>query len=147
MTEGNDVKHSWIGLNSCFSASPKYALTFLIVHVGDSISASRRVRFIANLGDRRGVDAIFNEGVYTWVLKIVTTCQTDSLTNLIKCVVVCRSYSYAFWSTSLWARGLTCTCIYFILIACRVIPMIALHGVKCKCTCIYMYVCVTYVRS
>ena len=101
MTEGNDVKHSWIGLNSCFSASPKHALTFLIV--GDSISASRRVCFIANLGDRRGVDAIFNEGIYTWVLKIVTDSQTDSLTNLIKCVVICRSYSYAFWSTSLWA--------------------------------------------
>ena len=41
-----------------------------------------------------------------WVLKIVTDGQTDSLTNLIKCVVVCRSYSYAFWSTSLWAPGL-----------------------------------------
>ena len=37
-------------LNSCFSASPKHALTFLVV--SDSISASRCVRFIANLGDR-----------------------------------------------------------------------------------------------
>ena len=43
------------------------------------------------------LEAIFNEGVYTWVLKI--DCQTD----LIKCAVVYRSYSYAFWSTSLWA--------------------------------------------
>ena len=43
----NDVKHSWVGLNSCFLASPKHTLTFLIV--GDSISASRHVRFIANL--------------------------------------------------------------------------------------------------
>ena len=34
------------------------------------------------------LEAIFNEGVYTWVLKIVTESQTDSLTNLIKCVVV-----------------------------------------------------------
>ena len=42
------------------------------------------------------LEAIFNEGVYTWVLKIVTDGQTDSLTNLIKCVVVYRSYSYAF---------------------------------------------------
>ena len=53
-------------LESCFSASPKYALTFLIVD--DSISASRCVRFIAtlaNLGDLRGVDVIFNEGVDT----------------------------------------------------------------------------------
>ena len=50
MTEGNDVKHYCIGLNSYFSASPKRALTFLIV--GDSISASRRVCFIANLEDR-----------------------------------------------------------------------------------------------
>ena len=71
--------------------------------VGDSISASRLVPFVANLGDRRGVDAIFNEGVYMWVLKIVTDSQTVSLTNLIKCVVVCCSYSYAFWSNSLWA--------------------------------------------
>ena len=47
----------------------------------------------------RFLEAIFNEGVYTWVLKIVTDSQTNSLTNLIKCVVVCRSYSYAFWST------------------------------------------------
>ena len=94
MTEGNDVKHSWIGLNSYFSASLKHAVTFLIVD--DSISASRRVRFIANLGDRQGVDSIFNEGIYTWVLKIVTDGQTDNLTNLIKCVVVCHSYSYAF---------------------------------------------------
>ena len=101
MTEGNDVKHSWIGLNSYFLASPKHALTFLIV--GDSISASRCVRFIANFRDRRGVDAIFNEGVYKWLLKIVTDSQTDSLTNLIKCMVVCRSYSYTFWSTLLWA--------------------------------------------
>ena len=53
------------------------------------ISTSRHVRFIANLGDRRGVDAIFNKGVYTWLLKIVTDGQTD------------RS-SAAFWSTSLW---------------------------------------------
>ena len=52
------------------------------------------------------LEAIFNEGVYTWVLKIVTDGQTDSLTNLIKCVVVYRSYSYAFWSTSLWAPGI-----------------------------------------
>ena len=48
------------------------------------------------------LEAIFNEGVYTWVLKIVTDGQTDSLTNLIKCVVVYRSYSYAL---SLWAPG------------------------------------------
>ena len=47
----------------------------------------------------RGVDAIFNEGVYTLVLKIVTDDQTDSLTNLIKCKVVYHSYFYAFWST------------------------------------------------
>ena len=40
-----------------------YALTFLIV--GDSISASRRVHLLANLGDLRGVDTIFNEGVDT----------------------------------------------------------------------------------
>ena len=64
-----------------------HALTFLIV--GDSISVSRSVRFIANLGDRQGVNAI---GIYTWVLKIVT----DNQTNLIKCVVVYRSYSYVF---------------------------------------------------
>ena len=44
------------------------------------------------------LEAIFNEGVYTWVLKIVTDGQTDSLTNLIKCVVVYRSYSYRFLS-------------------------------------------------
>ena len=67
MTEGNDVKHSWIGLNSYFVASPKYALTFLIVD--ESISASTRVHFIANLRDRWGVDTIFNGGVYMWVLK------------------------------------------------------------------------------
>ena len=60
-----------------------------------------------------GVDAIFNEGVYTWVLKIVTDGQTDSLTNLIKCVVVCRSYSYAFWSTSLWAPVIITITMYF----------------------------------
>ena len=47
--------------------------------------------------------AIFNEGVYMCVLILVTDCQTDSLTNLIRCVVVYRSYSYTFWSTSLWA--------------------------------------------
>ena len=49
-----------------------------------------------------------------WVLKIVTDGQTDSLTNLIKCVVVYCSYSYAFWSTSLWAPGLRymSKCIY-----------------------------------
>ena len=35
----------------------------------------------------------------TWVLKIV---QTDSLTNLIKCMVVCRSYAFTFLSTSFW---------------------------------------------
>ena len=46
---------------------------------------------------------LINEGIHLWVLKIVTDGQTDSLTNLIKCVVICRSYSYAFWSTSLWA--------------------------------------------
>ena len=107
MTEGNDVKHSWTGLNSYFSVSPKHALTFLIV--GDSIYASIRVRFIANLEDRRSVDAIFNEVVYTWVLKIVTDGQTDSLPNLIKCVVVYCSYSYALWSTSLSAPGITYT--------------------------------------
>ena len=45
------------------SASPKHALTFLIV--GDSISASRSVCLLANLGDLQGVDAIFNEGVDT----------------------------------------------------------------------------------
>ena len=50
MTEGNDVKHFWIGLNNYFLASPKHALTFPIV--GDFISASRRVHFIDNLGDR-----------------------------------------------------------------------------------------------
>ena len=75
MTEGNDVKHSWIGLNNYFSASPKHALTFLIV--GDFISASRRVHLIASLGDRHDVDAMFNEGVYMWVLKIVTDGQFD----------------------------------------------------------------------
>ena len=80
MTESNDVKHSWIGLNSYFSASSKHALTFLIIHcVGDSFSASRRVRFMANLGDHWDVDAMFNEDVYTWVWKIVTDGQTDSL--------------------------------------------------------------------
>ena len=47
----------------CFLASQKHALTFLIV--GDSISASRRVCLLANLGDLRGVDAIFNKGVDT----------------------------------------------------------------------------------
>ena len=52
----NDVKHSWIGLNSYFLGSPKNAITFLIV--GDSISACRRVPLIANLGDHWGVDAI-----------------------------------------------------------------------------------------
>ena len=55
------------------------------------------------------LEAIFNEGVSTWVLKIVTDGQTDSLTNLIKCVVDYRSYSYAFWSTSLWAPDITNT--------------------------------------
>ena len=40
-------------------------------------------------------------------LKIVIDCQTDSFTNIIKCVVVYRSYSYAFWSTSLWAPDST----------------------------------------
>ena len=49
ITEGNDFKHSWIGLNNYFSASPKHVLTFLIV--GVSISAYRHVRFIADLGD------------------------------------------------------------------------------------------------
>ena len=42
------------------SASPKHALV-----VGDSISASRSVSLLANLGDLQGVDAIFNEGVDT----------------------------------------------------------------------------------
>ena len=51
-----------------------HTLTFVI---GDSISAYRRVHFIANLGDCRGIDAIFNEGIYTWVLKIVTDGQFD----------------------------------------------------------------------
>ena len=60
MTEGNDVKHP---------------LTFLIV--GDFISACRRVHFIANLWDRHDVDVMFNEGVYMWVLKIVTDGQFD----------------------------------------------------------------------
>ena len=50
-----------------------------------------------------------------WDLKIVADGQTDSLTNLIKCVVIYRSYSYAFWSTSLWAPDCTytvqCTCV------------------------------------
>ena len=55
------------------------------------------------------LEAVFNEGIYTWVLKIVTDGQTGSLTNLIKCVVVCRSYSNAFWLMSLWAPGITCT--------------------------------------
>ena len=48
------------------------------------------------------LEAIFHEDIYTWVLEIVTDSQTDSLTNLIKCIVVYRSYSYTFWSTSLW---------------------------------------------
>ena len=61
MTEGNDVKHFWIGLNNYFSASQKQALIFLIVC--DFISASRRVYFIANLWDCHDVDAMFNEGV------------------------------------------------------------------------------------
>ena len=39
---------------------------------------------------------------YMWVLKIVTDGQIDSLTNLIKCVVVCHSYSSTSWSMSLW---------------------------------------------
>ena len=38
---------------------------------------------------------------------LVNVGQTDSLPNLIKCVVVYRSYSYALWSTSLWAPGNT----------------------------------------
>ena len=62
------------------------------------------------------LEAIFNEGVYTWVLKIVTDGQTDSLTNLIKCVVVYRSYSYAFWSTSLWAPDSTYTYMYMYMV-------------------------------
>ena len=111
MTEGNDVKHSWIGLNSYFSASPKHALTFLIV--GDS---SRCVRFIANLGNCPGLDAIFNKGVYTWVLKIVTDGQTDSLTNLIKCMVGYRFYSYAFWSMWLWTPDMYIYIIIYIYI-------------------------------
>ena len=105
MTEGNDVKHSGLALNSYFSAFPKHALTFLIL--GDSNFASRHVLFIANLGDHRLLDTIFNKGVYIWVLKIVTNGQTDSLTNLIKCVVVCHSNSYTFWSISLWAPDIT----------------------------------------
>ena len=64
--------------------------------------------FYANLEDRRDVDAMFNENVYMWVWKIVTEGQTDSLTNLIKCVVVYHSYSYAFWSTWLWAPVIIC---------------------------------------
>ena len=47
--------------------------------------------------------------MYTWVLEIVTDDQTDSLTNLIKCVVVYRSYSYTL---SLWTSDFTCSCIY-----------------------------------
>ena len=70
------------------------------------------------------VEAIFHEGVYTWILKIVTDGQTDSLTNLIKCVVVYRSYSYAFWSTSLWAPDNIYIYIYNIYIT-SVLP--ALH--------------------
>ena len=60
MTEGNDVKHSRIGLNSCFSASQNHALT-----LGDSIAASRHVHLLANLGDLQGVNTIFNKGVDT----------------------------------------------------------------------------------
>ena len=44
------------------------------------------------------LEAIFNEGVYTWVLKIVTDGQTDSLTNLIKCVVVYRLRFLSSWA-------------------------------------------------
>ena len=66
--------------------------TFLIVN--DSISASKRVCFIANIADRRDVDTMFNEGIYMWVLKIVTDSQTDSLN---KYMVVYHSYSYSFW--------------------------------------------------
>ena len=57
--------------------------------------------FYANLGDHRDVDAMFNENVYTWVRKIVTDGQTNSLTNLIKCMVVYCSYS-------LWAPVIIC---------------------------------------
>ena len=38
------------------------------------------------------------------VLKIVTDGQTDSLA---KCMVICHSYSYPFWSMSLWAPDQT----------------------------------------
>ena len=43
--------------------------------------------------------------------KVVTDGQTDSLTNLIKFVVVYCSYSYAFWPKSLWAPDYTCVVI------------------------------------
>ena len=53
--------------------------------------------------------AIFHEGIYTWALKIVTDGQTDSLHDQFNemrgCLHVYLSYSYAFWSMSLWAPG------------------------------------------
>ena len=59
------------------------------------------------------LEAKFNEGVYMWVLKIVTDGQTDNSTNIIKCVVLCHSYSYAFWSTSLWSPGSIYDLLYY----------------------------------
>ena len=37
----------------------------IVMIVGDPTSASRHVRLLANLGDLRGVDAVFNKGVDT----------------------------------------------------------------------------------
>ena len=46
-------------------------------------------------------------------IHVVTDGQTDSLTNLIKCMVVYSFYSCTFWSTSLWSPGVIKQCVNF----------------------------------